>query len=122
MEHVACRPFFHANECLSGLAGTLLVAIARAATTANVMFPLAAGHRVHEEQRRLLLSCRGTRQLAPNDEVLGDRLEPAAPALSRFGGTANELDVTYFVAALARLRATVAARAKRFAFFSWFGR
>lgn len=52
---------------------------------------------------------------APNDEVLGDKLEPAAPALSRLGGTANELDVTYFVAALARLQ-NVAARAKRFAF------
>lgn len=52
---------------------------------------------------------------APNDEVLGDKLEPAAPALSRLGGTANELDVTYFVAALARLQ-NVAARAKRLAF------
>lgn len=125
MGQVACHPFFHANESLSSLAGTLLVTIARAATTVNVMFPLAAGHRVHEENGRLraspLLNVEQDNWLsAPNDEVLGDKLEPAAPALSRLGGTANELDVTYFVAALARLQ-NVAARAKRLA-FSRFGR
>lgn len=31
-------------------------------------------------------------------------MEAAAPGLGRLGGTANELDVTYFAAALAGLR------------------
>lgn len=37
---------------------------------------------------------------APNDEVL----EAAAPGLCRLGGTASELDVTYFAATLAGLQ------------------
>lgn len=104
MGQVVCYPFFHANESLSSLAGTLLVTIARAATAVNVMFPLAAGHRMHVE-------CsggeRGTKTIGfqlTNDEVLGDKVEAAAPGLCRLGGTANEFNVTYFAAALAGLQ------------------
>lgn len=37
----------------------------------------------------------------PNYEALVGKLQPAAPGVSRLQGTNNELDVTYFAAALA---------------------
>lgn len=102
MGQVACHPFFHANESLSSLARTLLATIARAATAVNVMFRvLAAGHGVHAEGSGAERGTKDNWLSAPNDEVLGDELEAAAPGLCRLGGTANELDLTYFVAALA---------------------